>query len=93
MNIEERINKILAEWPAMIEALKKIDPNLSRRPNTPPDHMTLDHALLINLGTKLAQDINLEANHGILSLEMFVEWCFDKMTPGCLGRCSSPSTS
>ena len=81
MNIEERIAKVLAEWPVMIEALKKIDTNLSRRPNTPPDHMTLDHAILINFGRKLAQEMNLELSHGVLGLEMFVEWCFDKMSP------------
>ena len=81
MNIKESVEKILAEWPLMIADLKVSHANLSKSPNKAPADIKSKQRALIESGKKLALEMNLKTSNGILSLEMFVEWCFDKMSP------------
>ena len=81
MSIKIRIEETSFEWPLMIEELKKVDPVLSKSPNKPPSYITAKQTAVIDRGKALAQDLNLENAEKVLSLEMYVEWCFDKMKP------------
>ena len=81
MSIKIRIDKVVKDWPEMIKDLKKADQNLTRHPNKPPAHTSQKHLEFIADCKILTQDINIRSCEELLSLEMFVEWTFDKMSP------------
>ena len=81
MNLPLLIQQVLIEWPIMIRDLKKIDSNLSKRPNKTPSHASNEHLKLIDTARQLAEKINLKDNLELLSLEMFVEWTYSKHDP------------
>ena len=79
MSLKNSIDQVMKDWPKMIKDLKKVEINLSRRPNKPPSHTSQKQLDLIENCKHLAQTININTNEELLSLEMFVEWTFDKM--------------